>query len=55
MLRRGIRLDEILDDTLQLIDLHLASIRNTFLRCELGTIFLTFIILKLLLIFFLSS
>lgn len=36
MLKQTSRIDELLDDTLQMIQLHLASIRNTFLKSELG-------------------
>lgn len=36
MLKQSTRVDEGLDDTLQMIHLHLASIRNAFLKSELG-------------------
>lgn len=36
MMRQVNRIDEGLDDTLQMIQLHLASIRNAFLKSELG-------------------
>lgn len=36
MLRQATRIDESLDDSLQIVQLHLASIRNAFLKSELG-------------------